>query len=317
MAVDVTLTTITSGYNLDKINANFLAIEEALNDSFSRSGNTPNSLSADMDLDGNDILNAGNIDATSITLGGETFVIDELLAQGPAGADGADGVSPTLAIGAVSTGAAGTSVIISEVGVGQDHIWNITIPRGDTGASGAGTGDLLAAQNLNDLANKATAFANIKQAATDSATGVLELATSAEGITGTDTTRAVTPAVLDAVLDSRVDPELLIAKTQYIGINPQTGTTYTLVLGDAGKLIDLSNAAAITLTVPTNASVAFPLNTVIDLFQLGAGQVSVAAAVGVTIRSSGSKLKLTGQYSGATLIKKGTDEWYLVGDIST
>lgn len=64
---------------------------------------------------------------------------------------------------------------------------------GDKGSSGAGTGDMLAANNLSDVANVATAFGNIKQAATDSATGVVELATPTEVKTGTDTTRAVTP----------------------------------------------------------------------------------------------------------------------------
>ena len=97
--------------------------------------------------------------------------------------------------------------------------------------------------------------------------------------------------------------------------NAQTGTSYTLVLADAGKLVTLNNAAAITLTIPTNASVALPLGTRIDLLQYGAGQVTVGGA-GVTIRSSGSRLKLSGQYAGATLWKKGTDEWVLIGDIT-
>lgn len=61
------------------------------------------------------------------------------------------------------------------------------------GAQNAPAGGLLAAQNLNDVANKATAFANIKQAATVAATGVAELATSAETLTGTDVARVVTP----------------------------------------------------------------------------------------------------------------------------
>jgi hypothetical protein len=97
--------------------------------------------------------------------------------------------------------------------------------------------------------------------------------------------------------------------------NPQTGTTYTLALSDAGKMVTLANAAAITLTIPTNATVAFPTNTRIDLIQYGAGQVTIAGA-GVTINSSGGKLKLTGQYSGASLWKKATDTWVLIGDIS-
>lgn len=96
----------------------------------------------------------------------------------------------------------------------------------------------------------------------------------------------------------------------------QTGTTYTLVLTDAGKMVTMSNASANTLTVPPNSDVAFPTNTRIDVLQYGAGQTTIAAGSGVTIYSSGSKLKLTGQYSGATLWKKATDTWVLIGDLS-
>jgi hypothetical protein len=95
----------------------------------------------------------------------------------------------------------------------------------------------------------------------------------------------------------------------------QSGTAYTLGLGDAGEMVTLNNASAIALTIPTNAIAAFPLNTRIDILQLGAGQVTVGGA-NVVIRSSGGKLKLSGQYSGATLWKKGTDEWVLIGDIA-
>ena len=96
--------------------------------------------------------------------------------------------------------------------------------------------------------------------------------------------------------------------------NAQTGTTYTLALTDAGRMVTLNNAAAITLTIPTAASVAFPIGTRIDLFQLGVGQVTVTGSV--TLRSSGSKVKLAGQYSGATLWKRGTNDWALIGDIA-
>lgn len=104
--------------------------------------------------------------------------------------------------------------------------------------------------------------------------------------------------------------------TQVAGINTQTDS-YTLVLGDAGKVVEMNKATAVNLTVPPNSSVAFPTNTMIDISQYGAGQVTIVAGSGVTIRSSGSKLKLTGQYSGATLYKRGTDEWVLVGDLSS
>ena len=97
-------------------------------------------------------------------------------------------------------------------------------------------------------------------------------------------------------------------------INTQTGTSYTLVIGDASKLVTLSNASAITLTVPANSAVAFPVGTKIDLAQLGAGQVTVAGAGGVTVNATPG-LKFVAQYSAATCIKTATDTWLLVGNL--
>lgn len=102
-----------------------------------------------------------------------------------------------------------------------------------------------------------------------------------------------------------------------ITANNQTGTTYTPVLADAGNVIELNNAAAITLTIPPNSSVAFPVGTVVELWQQGAGQVTVAAGAGVTLRSPGGKTKLAAQYASAVLRQRATDEWCLEGDIST
>jgi hypothetical protein len=100
-----------------------------------------------------------------------------------------------------------------------------------------------------------------------------------------------------------------------IPLNSQTGTTYTLAAGDAGELVTLANAAAITLTVPTNASVAFAIGTQITIAQSGAGTVTVAGAVGVTVNSADGDLKLRTQWSAATLIKIDTNSWILIGDI--
>lgn len=105
------------------------------------------------------------------------------------------------------------------------------------------------------------------------------------------------------------------AKTnKLITTNRQTAS-YTLVLSDADKLVEMNVATANNLTVPLNSSVAFPTGTQILLSQYGSGQTTIVATSGVTIRSNGGKLKLNVQYSGATLIKIGTDEWYLFGDI--
>ena len=98
-------------------------------------------------------------------------------------------------------------------------------------------------------------------------------------------------------------------------INAQTGSSYTLVLGDASKLVTMSNGSGNTLTVPPNSSVAFPVGTKIDIASLGNGQTTVAQGAGVTINTS-STLLLRAQYSGATCIKTATNTWLLVGDLA-
>lgn len=106
------------------------------------------------------------------------------------------------------------------------------------------------------------------------------------------------------------------AELDNLTLNAQTGTTYTLVLTDANKFITLSNASAITLTVPPNSSVAFETGDQVNLMQLGAGQVTITAGSGVTIRSAGSKLKTNAQYAVATLVKIDTDTWVAVGNLA-
>lgn len=100
-------------------------------------------------------------------------------------------------------------------------------------------------------------------------------------------------------------------------VNTQTGTAYTLVLTDKGKVVETNNASPNTLTIPTNASVAFPLRTLITVVQYGAGQTTIAASGGVTLRSLGGALKTVGQYSTVSLYKRGTDEWIVFGSTTT
>ena len=98
-----------------------------------------------------------------------------------------------------------------------------------------------------------------------------------------------------------------------VAVNAQTGTTYTTVLLDNNKVVTLDNASAIALTVPLNASVAYPTGAQVHLYNKGAGQVTVAGDTGVTVNSSNG-LKLRAQYSVATLIKLDTNTWVLIGD---
>jgi hypothetical protein len=104
-------------------------------------------------------------------------------------------------------------------------------------------------------------------------------------------------------------------------INAQTGTTYTITLGDHGKYITASNASAITVSIPTNATAAIPVGASIDLIQIGAGQVTVQAASSgtTTIYSTGAASaapKTRVQYSAMTLKKIATDTWHVIGDIA-
>lgn len=92
-------------------------------------------------------------------------------------------------------------------------------------------------------------------------------------------------------------------------INAQTGTTYTLALTDAGKMVTLSNASSIAVTVPTNASVAFPTGSEVYLAQIGAGAVTVAGDTGVTVNAPDSVLSFDPQHTQAKLVKVGTNTW--------
>lgn len=116
---------------------------------------------------------------------------------------------------------------------------------------------------------------------------------------------------------------LITGDTQINGVLRETVTanrqtaSYTLALTDRGKLVEMNVASANNLTVPASGTVNFPVGTKIDIAQYGAGQTTVVAAATVTVRSAGGALKLSNQYSGATLVKIATDEWYLFGNITT
>ena len=110
--------------------------------------------------------------------------------------------------------------------------------------------------------------------------------------------------------------EYRINSIEELNTNEQTGTTYTLALTDDGKVVEMNNASANTLTVPPNSSVAFPVGSQIVVLQTGAGQTTLAAGAGVTVNSKDGNLKLSAQWCAATLIKRATDVWVVVGDLS-
>jgi hypothetical protein len=97
--------------------------------------------------------------------------------------------------------------------------------------------------------------------------------------------------------------------------------SYTAVLANNSQVVTMNNASANTFSIPTNASVAFPIGTQINVLQIGAGQTTIQAVTSgtTTINSTGATAtapKLRARYSMATCIKAGTDLWYVFGDIS-
>lgn len=94
----------------------------------------------------------------------------------------------------------------------------------------------------------------------------------------------------------------------------QTGS-YTLVLADAGKQVEINAAGANSLTVPSNSSVPFPIGTVILGAQTGAGQTTITPGAGVTINATPG-LKVRAQWAPFSLTKRGTDTWLAAGDLS-
>ena len=102
-------------------------------------------------------------------------------------------------------------------------------------------------------------------------------------------------------------------------LNDQTGTSYTPVLTDQYQvLITRSNASASTLTIPTNASVAFPVGTVITVLNKGAGAVTISGAGGVTVLSAGTVAAspVLNQYKSCALMQTSANNWYVVGAIA-
>jgi hypothetical protein len=103
-------------------------------------------------------------------------------------------------------------------------------------------------------------------------------------------------------------------------LNPQTGATYTTVIADSYQvLVTMSNASANAFKIPTNASVAHPVGTVITVLNIGAGLTTISAVTSgtTTVLSAGATAAspTLAQYKSAACIKTATDTWYVVGAI--
>jgi hypothetical protein len=151
--------------------------------------------------------------------------------------------------------------------------------------------------------------------------GDITAVTAGTGLSGGGTSGAVTVSIDTATTVDKTTAQTLTNKTLTapvlnLAFNAQTGTTYTLVAGDTGKLVTASNASAITVTVPPSV---YSAGEQIHIQQIGAGQVTFAQGSGVTITSTGataSAPKLRAQYSAATVICTASNTFTIVGDLS-
>lgn len=130
-----------------------------------------------------------------------------------------------------------------------------------------------------------------------------------------DTSTALRSLISAKVSTTTLTDSLAKKTNKLISFNTYT-TSDTLRLSDADKVIEMNVGTANNLVIPNYSDYAFPVGTQITLIQIGAGQTTLVPASGVTVRSASSKRKLSGQYSGATLIEKAPNEWYLFGDIT-
>jgi hypothetical protein len=181
---------------------------------------------------------------------------------------------------------------------------NVTGPTGPTGPSGGPTGPTGAAGATGATGvtgpTGATGLAGVT-----GPTGAASTVTGPTGATGpsvTGPTGGTGPTGPQGTWDT----------VQPIEVKSDT---YTLVLADAGKLIRCTKGTAMSIIIPTNAAQAYAIGQRVDIMQYGAGQVTVSPDTGVTLRSTPTN-KLRATYSTASIIKIGTDEWVLAGDVA-
>lgn len=164
---------------------------------------------------------------------------------------------------------------------------------------------------------------DILSASANDTLAILSVGTNGQVLTANSSTTSglqwVTPEVT-LTNTSTLTNKTLTAPIINIAFNPQTlvtpATSYTLVLSDNGKMVEIDNTEARTVVVPKNASVAFPIGAQIHLSQVNFGQVTVAPVDGDVTVNATPGLKLRTSFSSATLIKRDINKWILVGDLS-
>ena len=240
-------------------------------------------------------LAAGNVDIFTVALDVDT-VNEEIVFVTQVSGD-----TLTISRGQAGTGTPGVSGLSHTAGASVKHV--------------------LTSSDLIFFRNNASPVASFGFSGSTSGTTTVQ----ATAIAGTNTLTLpavsndtlVGKATTDTLTNKTLTSPIITTPTQRLTLNAQTGTTYTLVAADASyKLVTCSNAAAITVTVPPSI---FTAGDVINLQQIGAGQVTFAQGAGVTITSTGatsSAPKLRAQESACSIICTASNTFTVIGDLS-
>lgn len=213
---------------------------------------------------------------------------------------------------ALVTGLAGVQAVKTVNGNFPDGSGNVTVAAGAVADAAAGVKGIL--QLTGDLGG----------------TAALPTTPTAVHVSGAETVNGVKtfndkPIVPDATFAIAKTTGLQAALDDKVGLlvtlNTQTGTAYTAALADAGALVQMSNASANTFTIPTNATAAFGIGTVIGVAQLAAGLTTITPATGVTLTWNNGTVgtgprALAGQYAEVSLVKVATDSWRMSGALA-
>lgn len=244
-------------------------------------------------------ITIGHTNATlAITTSGTTLTTaGALTLSSTISASGLAGSLLTSTVGtALGAAAAGTSTVPAR----SDHVHPTT-------GLGLTSGTL-----AQFAATTSAQLAGVISDETGFSTGAVLVFSISPALTGTPTAPTATAGTNTTQIATT---EFVQTAVNNVTINTQTAS-YQLALTDAGKVVEMNVGSANNLTVPPSGTVNFPIGTTIDIVQYGAGQTTIVAGSGVTLRASGGKLKLTSQYSAATLYKRGTDEWVVMGDLT-
>ena len=306
-ALDAKQATLVSGTNIKTINSTSLLGSGNISITDTNTtydlGSSQNVSDVDITLTGSD----ATTDTVKLVAGSNITLTDNGSNQVTvASSDAFNGTVTSVGIATTTSG-----VSVSGGPITSSGTLNIEV-----GTAGAGADGLLSSSDWNTFSSKQDAITGAASTVTTSnLVGDLALVSDGAGKIASSSVTSTELGYLGGVT-SAVQTQVDAKTSKLISLNTQTGTTYTLVLGDADKLVEMDNAAANTLTVPPNSSVAFSTGTQIIVVQKGAGTTTIAAGSGVTLLSKDSALGIGGQYGAATCIKIATDTWYVIGDLA-